>query len=80
LKAIDPSLLFGACGLQGDDRVIEWRERLPWIGNPLQRQIRIAGLETIDKTLDSPIGPAYASRQIGDDHGAEAGHHEGGCI
>jgi hypothetical protein len=80
LKAIDPLLLFGACNLYGCHGVIEWRERSPWIADFLQGYIRVAGPETIDKTLDSPISPAYAPRQIGNDNGGQASHHEGGCI
>src|ERR1700736_4508161 len=80
LKTIDPLLLFGACSLYGQHGVIEWRERSPWIGNLLQRHIRVSGPETIDKTLDSPISPGYAPRQIGNDDGSQASHHQGGCI
>jgi hypothetical protein len=80
LKAIDPLLLFGACSLYGDHGVVEWRERSPCLGSLLQGHIRVAGPETIDKTLDSPVSPAYASRQIGNDNGGYTSHHEGGCI
>jgi hypothetical protein len=69
LKTIDPLLLFGACRLYGCHGVVEWREHSPWIGKLLQGHIRVAGPETIDKTLDSPISSAYAPRQIGDDNG-----------
>jgi hypothetical protein len=80
LKGVDPLLLFGARSLYGCHGVIEWREILPPIANRLQGHIRIAGPETIDETLDSPVSPAYASRQIGNDDGGEGSHDEGGCI
>jgi hypothetical protein len=69
LKAIDPLLPFGACSLYGYHGLIKWREHSPWIGNLVDGYIRVAGPKTVDKTLDSPIGPTYAPRQIGNDNG-----------
>jgi hypothetical protein len=80
LKAIDPLLLFDACSLYGCHGVVEWHEHSPSIRSLRQGHVRVAGPQAIDKTLDLPISPAYAPRQIGNDNGGKAGHHERGCI